>query len=65
MKNLFFLILFFFSINCYSDIKALSAPGYINTPTSDTAKYNQIVKVDSFDENIIPLHQVFSFIKME
>ena len=63
MKNLFFLILFFFSINCYSDIKALSAPGYINTPTSDTAKYNQIVKVDSFDVNIIPPSSGVQFYK--
>lgn len=70
MKKLFFLILFFFSISCYSNIKALSAPGYINTPTSDqtipvtdTAKHKQIVKVDSFDVNIIPPSSGVQFYK--
>ena len=69
MKKLFFLI-FFFSISCYSNIKALSAPGYINTPTSDqtipvtdTAKHKQIVKVDSFDVNIIPPSSGVQFYK--
>lgn len=60
MKKLFALILFFFSINCYSDIEALYGAGYLNTPVSDqnipvtdTAKSRQFVKVDSFDVNIV------------